>query len=58
MQQAMTMRQLTAPAEEAPQDAPESPEGAADEQQGRGPIRDAGEAQEATERPWWRRLLG
>jgi excisionase family DNA binding protein len=42
---------------EAPPDEQESPETVADEQQGRGPIPDAGGPQEATQRPWWRRLL-
>ena len=37
---------------------PESPESVADEQQGRGPIPDAGGAQEPSERPWWRRMFG
>ncbi len=37
---------------------PESPESVADEQQGRGPIPDAGGAQEGSERPWWRRVFG
>ncbi len=37
---------------------PGGPETAADEQQGRGPVRDTGEAQEATERSWWRRMFG
>jgi hypothetical protein len=44
----------------------ESPEMAGDEQQGRGPVPDAGGPQEGTERPegaregvpWWRRIFG
>jgi excisionase family DNA binding protein len=35
----------------------EFPETAADEQQGRGPIPDAGGPQEGTQRPWWRRMF-
>jgi excisionase family DNA binding protein len=56
MQQAMTMRQITAA---APQEPPESPE-AADEQQGRGePRPDAPGAQGSVQRrPWWRRVFG
>jgi len=37
---------------------PRSPEMADDEQQGRGPVPDAGGPQEGTERPWWRRVFG
>jgi hypothetical protein len=36
----------------------ESPETAADEQQGRGPIPHDEAPQEGTERPWWRRMFG
>jgi hypothetical protein len=59
MQQAMTMRQLTAPAEEAREDASESSETrpATDV-----PPDAGGEAQEASEtpdtRPWWQRWFG
>ena len=43
---------------EAPQEQPEGPM-AADEQQGRGePRSDAPGPQEAAQRPWWRRVLG
>lgn len=54
------MAQLTSriPAIEAPQEPSESPESAADEQQGRGAVPDAGGREEATERPWWRRMFG
>jgi hypothetical protein len=61
MQQAMTMRQLTAPAEEAREDAPESPESPAPSDT---PPDAGGEAQETTERPeeerrgWFRRFFG
>jgi hypothetical protein len=68
MQQAMSVRQLTAgtrsheeapesPESPGPSDTPpdrgEEPESPTDEQQGRGPIPDAGGPQEATERRWW-----
>jgi hypothetical protein len=54
---------------ESPQEPAESPEMPADEQQGRGPVPDAGGAQETTEAlggpssgtargSWWRRMLG
>jgi hypothetical protein len=48
------------PAIEAPEspEPRESPEMAADEQQGRGPVPEAGGPQEGTELPWWRRLFG
>jgi hypothetical protein len=37
----------------------ESPEGTADEQQGRGPVPDASRPQSASERvPWWQRVFG
>jgi hypothetical protein len=37
----------------------EPPEMADDEQQGRGPVPDAGgPREEGTERPWWRRMFG
>jgi hypothetical protein len=36
----------------------ESPVTAVDEQQGRGPIPDAGGPHEGTQRPWWRRMFG
>jgi chromosome segregation ATPase len=39
--------------EQPPPDERESPESATDQQQGRGPIPDAGGPQEATERRWW-----
>jgi hypothetical protein len=51
MQQAMTMRQLTAPAEEERQEAPESPEPRSDSPT---PPGDAVGDQEGSERPWWR----
>jgi hypothetical protein len=37
---------------------PRSPEMADDEQQGRGPVPNAGGPQEGTERPWWQRMFG
>jgi len=48
---------------EPPREARESPETAADEQQGRGPVPDAGGPQEGTQhipqaRPWWQRMFG
>jgi predicted ArsR family transcriptional regulator len=44
---------------EAPSQEPaESPEKAEDEQQGRGPAPSVSDAQEGTERPWWRRVFG
>jgi hypothetical protein len=67
MQQAMTMRQLTAPAEEERQEAPQSPESEASPGPSDAPTDAVGEAQEGTERldsearrqvPWWRRMFG
>jgi hypothetical protein len=57
MQQAMTMRQLTAPEPEPPSEPPESPYPAT-EQTGRvEPQASVEGQQEGTERrPWWRRL--
>jgi len=46
------------PAIEPPSEPPRSPEMADDEQQGRGPVPNAGSPQEGTERPWWRRIFG
>jgi hypothetical protein len=43
---------------EGSQQPVESPELAEDEQQGRGPVPDAGGPQEGAQRPWWRKLLG
>lgn len=43
------------PAIEAPSEAPESPERAAPTST---PTEDHGEAQEAVQRPWWRRVFG
>jgi hypothetical protein len=51
MQQAMTMRQITAPSQE-PRKSPESP--APTEP----PAEPPGEAHEAVQRPWWRRVFG
>jgi hypothetical protein len=42
---------------EGAQEPQESPGLAEDEQQGRGPVPDAGESQEPSERPWWRRIF-
>jgi len=53
-QQAVTMRQLSAPSEkdaEADETVEEAPEGSE-------PRSATGSAQEATRRPWWRRLFG
>jgi hypothetical protein len=59
MQQAMTMRQLTAPPEEDREEPPESPESPAPSDT---PPEASGEAQEAAERQeqrsWWRRFFG
>jgi hypothetical protein len=54
---ALTSRipELEAP---SPSEPRESPEMAGDEQQGRGPVPNAGGPQEGTERPWWRRVFG
>jgi len=61
---ALTSRipELEAPSSSQPR---ESPEMASDEQQGRGPVPNAGGTQEGTERPqghdrvpWWRRMFG
>jgi len=44
---------------EAPSERPQAPETATDEQQGRGPIPDAGGPQEPSQpRPWWQRMFG
>ena len=53
-QQAVTMRQLSAPSEETPGDA-ETVEDAPEEAS---PRSAAGGAQEAAQRPWWRRIIG
>jgi DNA-binding Lrp family transcriptional regulator len=55
MQQAMTMRQLTAA---EPQEASEAPETLEQEPDRAEPRSDAGEAQEGVQRPWWRRVFG
>ena len=54
-QQAVTMRQLTAAAQEAPPEAAETVE---EEPEGSEPRSATGSTQEATQRPWWRRLFG
>ena len=46
---------IEAPASPEPR---ESPVTAADEQQGRGPVSDAGGPQRSSDRPWWRRMFG
>jgi hypothetical protein len=51
MQQAMTMRQITAASEA--ENPPESPESAAS----RTPTETLGGAQEREQRPWWRRMF-
>jgi hypothetical protein len=56
-QQAVTMRQLSAPSEEAPGDAEtvgEEPEGASPRSDTEGPHSEP----EAAQRPWWRRVFG
>jgi hypothetical protein len=54
MQQAVTMRQITA----APSEARESPQTVEEEPERAGPHSATGEAQEDVQRrPWWRRLL-
>jgi excisionase family DNA binding protein len=40
-----------------PPDRGGEPESATDEQQGRGPVSDAGGPHEPAERPWWRRMF-
>jgi hypothetical protein len=54
MQQAMTMRQLTAAQPQEPREAAETVE----EEPERAERPDAGEAQEDVQRPWWRRVFG
>jgi hypothetical protein len=54
-QQAVTMRQLTAAAQEAPPEAAETVE---EEPEGSEPRSATGSTQEATRRPWWRRMFG
>ena len=53
--QAVTMRQLTAAAQEEPPEAAETVE---EEPEGSEPRSATGSTQEATQRPWWRRLFG
>jgi hypothetical protein len=57
MQQAMTMRQLTAA---PPQETTEAAETVEDVPEGAGPrsASEAGGAQEGARRPWWRRVFG
>ncbi len=55
-QQAVTMRQLSAPPE-APQEAPEDAETVAEPPEGPEPRPATGGAREATRRPWWRRVF-
>jgi hypothetical protein len=56
MQQAMTMRQLSAA---APQEPPEAAETVEEEPQRAEPRPDASGAQESVQRrPWWRRIIG
>jgi hypothetical protein len=55
MQQAMTMRQLTAA---RPQEPTEAAETAEEEPERAVPRPATGEAQEGAQRPWWRRLIG
>ena len=53
-EQAVTMRQLSAAAEEPTEDA----ETVEEEPEGTSPQPDATGAQEASRRPWWRRIFG
>jgi hypothetical protein len=55
MQQAMTMRQLTAAKPQEPTEATETLE---EEQERAGPHSATGEAQEGVRRSWWRRMFG
>jgi DNA-binding Lrp family transcriptional regulator len=55
MQQAMTMRQLTAAQPQEPAEAAETVE---EEPERAEPRPDAGGVQEGVRRPWWRRLFG
>jgi hypothetical protein len=55
MQQAMTMRQLTAAPSQEPPEAAETVE---EEPEGAEPRPAAGGAQEGAQRPWWRRWFG
>jgi DNA-binding Lrp family transcriptional regulator len=55
MQQAMTMRQLSAPPSQEPPEDAETVEEAPERAE---PRPAAGGAQEGVQRPWWRRVLG
>ncbi len=55
MQQAMTMRQLSAPPSQEPPEAPETVEHGPEGQE---PRPGAGEDREAARSPWWRRWFG
>jgi hypothetical protein len=55
MQQAMTMRQLSAASPQEPTDASETVEDEPERAEARPAT---GEAQERLQRPWWRRILG
>jgi len=55
MQQAMTMRQLTAAPPQEPSEAAETVE---EEPERAEPLSDRVEAQEGVRRPWWRRVFG
>ena len=55
MQQAMTMRQLSAA---SPQEPPEGAETVEEEPQRAEPRPDTSGAQESVRRPWWRRMFG
>jgi hypothetical protein len=55
MQQAMTMRQLTAAPPQEPSEAPETVE---EEPERAQPHSDRPVAQEGIQRPWWRRIIG
>ncbi len=55
MQQAMTMRQITAAPSQGPTEAAETVE---EEPERAEPLSDRVEAQEGIRRPWWRRVFG
>jgi hypothetical protein len=58
MQQAMTMRQLTAASSQEPSESRESPETVEEEPERAEPRPVTVESQESVQRPWWRRVFG